>query len=88
MMNEQLKHFENEPSIFEDLFDLYFDNRGADDERVEAAYKELCHTLLDVDAFQIDAIMSAVALLCMEHERAAFMAGVKTRIRLLKELFM
>ena len=52
MMSEQLKSFEKEPSIFEDLFDAYFDNRGADDERVEMAYKEFCHTLVDVDAFQ------------------------------------
>lgn len=86
-MSEQLKSFEKEPSIFEDLFDAYFDNRGADDERVETAYKEFCHTLVDVDAFQIEAIMDAAAILCMEHERAAFMAGIKTRIRLLRELF-
>ena len=53
---------------------------------MDAAYRTFSHTLLDVDPFQIDEIMSAAALLCMECERAGFIAGVKTRIRLDKEL--
>ena len=73
-------------SILDTLFDSYFDGKGADIPSVDAAYRTFSHTLLDVDPFQIDEIMGAAALLCMECERAGFIAGVKTRIRLDMEL--
>ena len=64
--------------LIEVLFDHYFDSKTEDEPNIEAAYKEFCHSLLDVDPFQIDEIMSSAAVLCLEHERAAFIAGVKT----------
>ena len=76
----------NGGSIVDILFDHYFDNKKADEPNIELAYKEFCHSLLDVDPFQIDEIMSAVMVLCMEHERAGFVAGIKTRISLDREL--
>lgn len=72
--------------LVEVLFDHYFDSKTEDEPNIEAAYKEFCHSLLDVDPFQIDEIMSSAAVLCLEHERAAFIAGVKTRVKLLREL--
>ena len=72
--------------LIEVLFDHYFDSKTEDEPNIEAAYKEFCHSLLDVDPFQIDEIMSSAAVLCLEHERAAFIAGVKTRVKLLREL--
>jgi len=75
-----------EESVLEVLFDHYFDSKTEDEPNIEDAYKDFCHSLLDVDPFQIDEIMSAAAVLCMEHERAAFIAGMKTRIRLMQEL--
>lgn len=91
MMTEELmKIASNEvptnESVLETLFDAYFDGKGTDVPSVDTAYRAFSHTLLDVDPFQIDEIMSAAALLCMECERAGFIAGVKTRIRLDKEL--
>lgn len=50
-------------------------------------YKEFCHSLLDVDPFQIDEIMGSAATLCLEHERAAFTAGIRTKVKLLRQLF-
>ena len=73
-------------SVLETLFDAYFDGKGTDIPSVDAAYRAFSHTLLDVDPFQIVEIMSAAALLCVECERAGFIAGVKTRICLDKEL--
>ena len=73
-------------SIVDVLFDHYFDNKKADEPNIELAYKDFCHSLLDVDPFQIDEIMSAAAALCMEHERAGFMTGVKMCHQLLIEL--
>lgn len=68
------------------LFDSYFDSRGRDDARVEAAYERLCHTLVEVDPFQIEEIMGAVADLCMEHERTGFMGGIRTGVRFVNEI--
>ena len=73
-------------SLIEVLFDHYFDSKTEDEPNIEAAYKEFCHSLLDVDPFQIDEIMSSAAALCLEHERAAFSAGIRTKEKLLREL--
>ena len=73
-------------TIVDTLFDHYFDNKKADRPNVDVAYKEFCHSLLDVDPFQIDEIMSTVMVLCMEHERAGFEAGIKARIQIEREL--
>lgn len=62
------------------LFDAYFDSRGHDDIRIEEAYERFCHTLLDVDPFQIEEIMGAAAELCMEHERTGFIGGIRTGV--------
>lgn len=68
------------------LFDSYFDSRGHDDARLEDAYERFCHTLVEVDPFQIEEIMGAAADLCMEHERAGFVAGIKTYACLMREI--
>lgn len=68
------------------LFDSYFDSRGHDNARVEEAYERFCHTLLDVDPFQIEEIIGAVAELCMEHERTGFFSGIKTCVSMIREL--
>ena len=60
---------ENDLSLIEILFDHYFDSRTEDEPNIEAAYKKFCHSLLDVDPFQIDEIMSSAAVLCLEHCR-------------------
>ena len=73
-------------SIVDVLFDHYFDNKKADEPNIELAYKDFCHSLLDVDPFQIDEIMSTAAVLCMQHERSGFVAGAKISCRFLKEL--
>ena len=73
-------------SVLEALFDAYFEGKGSDAPAVDAAYRTFSHTLLDVDPFQIDEIMSASAVLCMECERAGFIAGIKARMRLCQEL--
>lgn len=73
--------------LIEVLFDHYFDSKTEDGPNIEAAYKEFCHSLLDVDPFQIDEIMGSAATLCLEHERAAFTAGIRTKVKLLRQLF-
>lgn len=90
MQNGEFLSFERidskEVSVLQVLFDHYFDSKTEDEPNVEDAYKDFCHSLLDVDPFQIDEIMSTAAVLCMEHERSAFIAGIKTRVRLDQEL--
>lgn len=73
--------------LIELLFDHYFDSKTEDEPNIEDAYKEFCYSLLDVDPFQIDEIMGSAAALCLEHERAAFAAGIRTKVKLLRQLF-
>lgn len=77
---------ENNESVLQVLFDHYFESRGADDSKVEQAHRGFCHSLLDVDPVIADGIMSCAAVLCMEHERAGFIAGIRAGMRLDKEL--
>lgn len=77
---------DNSESVLQVLFDHYFESRGADDSKVEQAYRGFCHSLLDVDPVIADGIMSCAAVLCMEHERAGFQAGAKMMARLQQEL--
>lgn len=77
---------EQSESVIDTLFNHYFETRKNDTPEVDAAYRVFCHSLLDVDPVVADEIMSTAAVLCLEHERAAFIAGVKTRVKLLREL--
>lgn len=77
---------DNSESVLQVLFDHYFESRGTDDSKVEQAYRVFCHSLLDVDPLIADGIMSCAAVLCMEHERAGFVAGIRAGMRLDKEL--
>lgn len=85
MMNDKCCLNEGILNPIEVLFDCYFDSRGSDDARVEEAYEKFCHALVEVDPYQIEAIMGAVAELCMEHERTGFVGGFKTGMRLIIE---
>ena len=77
---------DNNESVLQVLFDHYFESHGANDSKVEQAYRIFCHSLLDVDPVIADGIMSCAAVLCMEHERSAFAAGAKIISRLQIEL--
>ncbi len=74
-------------SVINTLFDHYYETRGKDSPEVDMAYRMFCHSMLDVDPVIADEIMSTAAVLCMEHERIAFAAGMKAMIRLLRELY-
>ena len=86
MMNKKMwLSIEGVDNPIDALFDSHFDNRGCDNERVEEAYERFCHVLVDVDPYQIEEIMGAVAELCMEHERTGFIGGIRTGMRLILE---
>lgn len=87
MMSEKMfVNVDGITSPIDALFDSYFDSRGRDDARVEDAYERFCHTLIDVDPFQIEEIMGAVADLCMEHERTGFVGGIRTGVKFVNEI--
>lgn len=77
---------EQSESVIDTLFNHYFETRKNDAPEVDAAYRVFCHSLLDVDPVVADEIMSTATVLCLEHERAAFAAGMKVKIRLLREI--
>ena len=72
--------------ILDILFDHYAEYQGNDDEQVERAYRDFCHSMLDVDPELADEIISTAAVLCMEYERVGFIAGFKASNQLRNEL--
>lgn len=76
----------NNESVLQVLFDYYFEAKKKEDKNVENAYRNFCHSLLEIDPVVVDEIMSAAAVLCLEHERTAFSAGAKMISRLQIEL--
>ena len=74
MTDNRFDEMKNPLSI---LFDHYFEAKGSDTPAVEIAYKDFCHSLLDIDPLVAEDIMGAAAVLCMEHERAGFEAGAR-----------
>lgn len=77
---------EESKSVIDILFDHYFETRKEDKPEIDVAYRLFCHSLLDLEPIVADEIMSAAAVLCLEYERAAYAAGMKVKIRLLREL--
>ena len=77
---------EESKSVIDILFDHYFATRKEDTPEIDVAYRLFCHSLLDLEPIVADEIMSAAAVLCLEYERAAYTAGMKVKIRLLREL--
>jgi hypothetical protein len=75
-------------SLISLLYDAYFETQGPSSQAIKDGYKSLYDYIKNLPTNDKENVIDIVSTLCMEHERAAFMAGVKTRIRLLKELFM
>lgn len=73
-------------NLLEILFNHDFESRGKDDPQVEAAYKDFCRTMLEIDPVRANEIKDAVAVLCMAHQRSGFMAGARAYNHLMREL--
>ena len=74
-------------SILEMLFDAYNESSGFDTAAIKADFEELYRLMNGKPQKEVDEIIYAVCTLCRDHEKAAFIEGVKVGIHLAQELF-
>ena len=77
---------DNAESILEVLFDAYNESSGFDNATIKADFEELYRLMNGKPLKDIDEIICAVCTLCRDHEKAAFIEGVKVAMKLTYEL--
>lgn len=73
-------------STLEMLFNYYHECNNTDTDAVKVAFENLYQLMHGMPLREMDRIVDAVCALCMEHERAGFVEGVKVGIRLIQEI--
>ena len=86
LVAQQPNYPDNAESILEVLFDAYNESNGFDNAAIKADFEELYRLMNGKPVKEIDEIIYAVCTLCRDHEKTGFIEGVKTGIRLSKEL--
>ena len=87
-LDTQQPHYPNNAeSILEVLFDAYNESSGFDNAEIKADFEELYRRMNGKSLQEIDEIIYAVCTLCRDHEKAAFIEGVKVGIHMAQELF-
>ena len=71
---------DNAQSILEVLFDAYNESSGFDNAAIKADFEELYRLMNGKSLKEIDEIIYTVCTLCMDHEKAGFIEGVKVGI--------
>lgn len=73
-------------SILDLLYDSYFECHGCSADLIKDRFHDLLIMLDGLEPQQQSDVVDLVALLCMEHERAGFIEGIKIGVRLEGEL--
>ncbi len=86
LANQQPNYPDNAESILEVLFDAYNESSSFDNAAIKADFEELYHLMSGKPLKEIDEIIYAVCTLCRDHEKAAFIEGIKVGMSLAMEL--
>ena len=86
LANQQPDYPNNAESILEVLFDAYNESSGFDNAAIKADFEELYRLMNGKPLKEIDEIIYVVCTLCRDHEKAAFIEGVKVGMSLVKEV--
>ena len=73
-------------SLLEMLFDIYTDLNGFDNEIIRKDFGDLDSVMNGMTLQEMDKIIYPVCALCWDHEKTAFIEGVKVGARLKAEL--
>lgn len=76
----------NAQSILDMLFCHYHEFNRFDTEAIKLSFDELYARIEALHLHDIDKIIDIVCALCLEHEKAGFVEGVKVGMRLEQEL--
>lgn len=74
-------------SVLTLLYEAYSDNNRMDNAQIKADFKELYRQLEGKDLREMDQILDPVCILCRDHERTGFIAGIMVGMKLEQELF-
>ena len=86
LATQQPNYPNNAESILEVLFDAYNESSGFDNAAIKADFEELYRVMNGKSLQEIDEIIYAVCTLCRDHEKAAFIEGIKVGMSLTKNL--
>ena len=86
LATQQPNYPDNAESILEVLFDAYNESSGFDNAAIKADFEELYRVMNGKSLQEIDEIIYAVCTLCRDHEKAAFIEGIKVGMSLTKNL--
>ena len=87
LATQQPNYPDNAESVLEVLFDAYNESSGFDNAAIKSDFEELYKLMNGNPLKEIDEIIYTVCTLCRDHEKAAFIEGVKAGIHLAQELF-
>lgn len=73
-------------SVLTMLYEAYSDYNRLDDAGVTKSFEELYRQMNGMALRDMDKIIYPVCILCREHERSGFIAGIKIGLMLAKEL--
>lgn len=73
-------------SILEVLCDYFAEHQGLDNGEIKEGFERLYEALSAMKLQEIDKIVDIVCNLCQAHQSNAFAVGVKTGVKLTKEL--
>ncbi|MBQ8621396.1 MAG: hypothetical protein IJ422_03680 [Oscillospiraceae bacterium] len=73
-------------SVLAFLYEAYSPVNRLDDARIKADFNTLYQAMNGMTLQEMDRILDPVCTLCRDHERAGFVAGIKTGIKLNQEL--
>ena len=73
-------------SILEMLYCYYHECNNTDTDAVKAAFEDLYQQMHGMPLREMDRIVDAVCTLCLEHEKAGFVDGVKVGIAVSEEI--
>ena len=73
-------------SILGVLYDYFAEHQGLDNTEIKEGFEKLYEALSDMKLQETDKIVDIVCNLCQVHQSSAFAVGVKTGVKLAKEL--
>ena len=85
-MDQEKKHPKEGQPILDILWQFYGQNGHRTDVRLTENYRALEKHLVSLSGNARDAAMDAVYAICVERQRLAFLDGIRTGMRLMKEL--
>ena len=85
-VSENQPNIGNGDSVLAMLYEAYSECNQMEDTQIKAAFEELYRQMNGIELHEMDRILDPVCSLCLSHEQAGFVEGVKVGVTLSKEL--